>query len=163
MWKLYEYICLAKYFHKNIHMLVCNKKYFYKNNKLKLYFGDRIAIVNNSIFQTWGSSRLLAELVVAQARPLCHIRATGRIWTGGSSRPFSVPPVTTDSLLLQYTFYPSPPVITNSFLQRFLQHVSDSCWAESFLRPSLGELTQLLLLLEAPKAINSSKLGMKNL
>jgi hypothetical protein len=33
-------------------MLVCNKKYFYKNNKLKLYFGDRIAIVNNSIFQT---------------------------------------------------------------------------------------------------------------
>jgi hypothetical protein len=43
MWKLYEYICVAKYFHKNIHILVFNK-YFYKNNKSKLYFEDRVVV-----------------------------------------------------------------------------------------------------------------------
>jgi hypothetical protein len=48
MWKLYGYICLAKYFHKSIHILVFNK-YFYKKKKSKLYFGNRIAVLNHLI------------------------------------------------------------------------------------------------------------------
>jgi hypothetical protein len=35
MCKLHKYICLAKYFHKSVHMLVFNK-YFYKSKKLKV-------------------------------------------------------------------------------------------------------------------------------
>jgi hypothetical protein len=35
-------------------MLVFNK-YFYKNKKSKLYFGDRIAVLNDFIYQTGGS------------------------------------------------------------------------------------------------------------
>jgi hypothetical protein len=35
-------------------MLVFNK-YFYKNKKLKLYFGDRVAVLNDFIYQTRGS------------------------------------------------------------------------------------------------------------
>jgi hypothetical protein len=35
-------------------MLVFNK-YFYKNEKSKLYFGDRVAVLNNFIYQTGGS------------------------------------------------------------------------------------------------------------
>jgi hypothetical protein len=35
-------------------MLVFNK-YFYKNKKLKLYFGDRVAVLNDFIYQTGGS------------------------------------------------------------------------------------------------------------
>jgi hypothetical protein len=35
-------------------MLVFNK-YFYKNKKLKLYFGDRITVINDFIYQTRGS------------------------------------------------------------------------------------------------------------
>jgi hypothetical protein len=38
-------------------MLVVNK-YFYKNNKSKLYFGDRVAVLNDFIYQTGGSSYL---------------------------------------------------------------------------------------------------------
>jgi hypothetical protein len=46
MWKLHEYICLVKYFQIIIHMLVFNN-YFCKNRKSKLYFGDRVAILND--------------------------------------------------------------------------------------------------------------------
>jgi hypothetical protein len=35
-------------------MLVFNK-YFYKNKKSKLYFGDRVAVLNDFIYQTGGS------------------------------------------------------------------------------------------------------------
>jgi hypothetical protein len=35
-------------------MLVFNK-YFHKNKKLKLYFGDRVAVLNDFIYQTGGS------------------------------------------------------------------------------------------------------------
>jgi hypothetical protein len=35
-------------------MLVFNK-YFYNNKKLKLYFRDRVAVLNNFIYQTWGN------------------------------------------------------------------------------------------------------------
>jgi hypothetical protein len=41
-------------------MLVFNK-YFYKNKKSKLYFGDRVAVLNDFIYQTGGST--LANLV----------------------------------------------------------------------------------------------------
>jgi hypothetical protein len=34
-------------------MLVFNR-YFYKNKKLKLYFGDRVAVLNEFIYQTGG-------------------------------------------------------------------------------------------------------------
>jgi hypothetical protein len=37
-------------------MLVFNK-YFYKNKKSKLYFEDRIAVLNDFIYQTGGSIR----------------------------------------------------------------------------------------------------------
>jgi hypothetical protein len=50
MWKLHEYICLEKYFHKSIHILVFNN-YFYKNKKSKLYFRNRVAILNNFLYQ----------------------------------------------------------------------------------------------------------------
>jgi hypothetical protein len=36
-------------------MLTFNK-YFYKNKKSKLYFGDRVAVLNDFIYQTGGSS-----------------------------------------------------------------------------------------------------------
>jgi hypothetical protein len=36
-------------------MLVFNK-YFYKNKKSKLYFGDRITVLNDFIYQTGGST-----------------------------------------------------------------------------------------------------------
>jgi hypothetical protein len=52
--KLYEYICLAKYFHKSIDMLVFNI-YFYKNKKSKLHFGDRVAVLNDLIYAYGGS------------------------------------------------------------------------------------------------------------
>jgi hypothetical protein len=35
-------------------MLVFNN-YFYKNSKSKLYFGDRVAVLNDFIYQTGGS------------------------------------------------------------------------------------------------------------
>jgi hypothetical protein len=35
-------------------MLIFNK-YFYKNKKSKLYFGDRVAVLNDLIYQTGGS------------------------------------------------------------------------------------------------------------
>jgi hypothetical protein len=56
MGKLHEYVCLAKYFHKSIHMFVFNK-YFYKNKKSRLYFGDRVAVLNDLIYQTGGSTK----------------------------------------------------------------------------------------------------------
>jgi hypothetical protein len=39
-------------------MLVFNK-YFYKKKKLKLYFGDRVAVLNDFIYQTGGSTVFL--------------------------------------------------------------------------------------------------------
>jgi hypothetical protein len=38
-------------------MLVFNK-YFYKKKKLKLYFGDCVAVLNDFIYQTGGNSNL---------------------------------------------------------------------------------------------------------
>jgi hypothetical protein len=38
-------------------MLIFNK-YFYKNKKSKLYFGDRVAVLNDFIYQTGGSTML---------------------------------------------------------------------------------------------------------
>jgi hypothetical protein len=37
-----------------MHMLIFNK-YFYKNKKSKLYFGDRVVVINDFIHQTEGS------------------------------------------------------------------------------------------------------------
>jgi hypothetical protein len=37
----------GEYFHKSIHMLGFNK-YFCKNKKSKLYFGDCVAVLNDS-------------------------------------------------------------------------------------------------------------------
>jgi hypothetical protein len=39
-------------------MLIFNK-YFYKSKKSKLYFGDRVAVLNDFIYQTGGSSVLV--------------------------------------------------------------------------------------------------------
>jgi hypothetical protein len=39
-------VSLAKYFRKSIHMLVFSK-YFYKKKKSKLYFRDRVAVLND--------------------------------------------------------------------------------------------------------------------
>jgi hypothetical protein len=39
-------------------MLVFNK-YFYKNKKSKLYVGDRVAVLNDFIYQTGGSTLCL--------------------------------------------------------------------------------------------------------
>jgi hypothetical protein len=61
MWKLHEYICLVKYFHKSIHMSVFNK-YFYKKKKSKLYFGDRVVVLNDFIYQTGGSIYIFRTL-----------------------------------------------------------------------------------------------------
>jgi hypothetical protein len=36
-------------------MLVFNN-YFYKNKKSKLYFGDRVAVLNDFLYQTGGSN-----------------------------------------------------------------------------------------------------------
>jgi hypothetical protein len=38
-------------------MLIFNK-YLYKNKKSKLYFGDRVAVLNDFIYQTGGSTVL---------------------------------------------------------------------------------------------------------
>jgi hypothetical protein len=47
-------------------MLVFNK-YFYKNKKSKLYFGDRVAVLNDFIYQTGGSTyNALLKLVYGQ-------------------------------------------------------------------------------------------------
>jgi hypothetical protein len=43
-------------------MLVFNN-FFYKNKKSKLYFGDRVAVLNDFIYQTGGSTYLLACLL----------------------------------------------------------------------------------------------------
>jgi hypothetical protein len=37
-------------------------KYLYKNKKLKLYFGDRVVVLNDFIYQTRGSTRICASL-----------------------------------------------------------------------------------------------------
>jgi hypothetical protein len=37
-----------------MHILVFNK-YFYKSKMSKLYFGDRVIVLNNFIYQTEGS------------------------------------------------------------------------------------------------------------
>jgi hypothetical protein len=42
-------------------MLVFNK-YFYKKKKSKLYFGDRVAVLNDFIYQTGGSMFLIHTL-----------------------------------------------------------------------------------------------------
>jgi hypothetical protein len=44
-------------------MLVFNK-YFYRKKKSKLYFGDRVAVLNDFIYQT-GGSRVNIYLVLA--------------------------------------------------------------------------------------------------
>jgi hypothetical protein len=41
-------------------MLIFNK-YFYKNKKSKLYFGDRVAVLNDFIYQTGGSMWLAGQ------------------------------------------------------------------------------------------------------
>jgi hypothetical protein len=43
-------------------MLVFNK-YFYKNKKSKLYFGDRVVVLNDFIYQTGGSNWVLQNTV----------------------------------------------------------------------------------------------------
>jgi hypothetical protein len=45
-------------------MLVFNN-YFYKNRTSKLYFGDRVAVLNDFIYQTGGSMAL--EIPTAQS------------------------------------------------------------------------------------------------
>jgi hypothetical protein len=54
MWKLHEQICLAKYFHKSIHMSVFNN-FFYKNKKPKLCFGDGVSVLNDLFYGCGGS------------------------------------------------------------------------------------------------------------
>jgi hypothetical protein len=34
-------------------------KYFYKKKKSKLYFGDRVAVLNDFIYQTGGSKTII--------------------------------------------------------------------------------------------------------
>jgi hypothetical protein len=47
-------------------MLIFNK-YFYKNKKSKLYFGDRVAVINDFIYQTGGS--MLPSII--EFSPMC--------------------------------------------------------------------------------------------
>ena len=49
MWKLYEFICLEKYFHKNIHISLFYK-YFYNNKMSKLCFEDHVVILNDFFY-----------------------------------------------------------------------------------------------------------------
>jgi hypothetical protein len=44
-------------------MLVFNK-YFYKKKKSKLYFGNRVAVLNDFIYQTGGSKYITIILVI---------------------------------------------------------------------------------------------------
>jgi hypothetical protein len=87
MWKLYGYICLAKHFRKSIHMLVFNK-YFYKKKKSKLYFGNRIAVLNHFIWlrlPNWTlSGRLLAFVrrLTAWSDPMCALDRFCCFWDG---------------------------------------------------------------------------------
>jgi adenine/guanine phosphoribosyltransferase-like PRPP-binding protein len=48
-------------------MLVFNK-YFYKNKKSKLYFGDRVAVLDDFIYQTGGSTNAMPEKKKAATR-----------------------------------------------------------------------------------------------
>jgi hypothetical protein len=47
MWKLHEYICLVKYFHKSINICWFLINIFYKNKKSKLYFEDCVVVLSN--------------------------------------------------------------------------------------------------------------------
>jgi hypothetical protein len=42
-------------------LLVFNK-YFYKKKKSKLYFGDRVAVLNDFVYRTGGSMQVAAEM-----------------------------------------------------------------------------------------------------
>ena len=53
---------LKKHFHKNIHISLFNK-YFYKNEQSKLYFKDRVAVLN-VIYFLYEESRDAIEDVV---------------------------------------------------------------------------------------------------
>ena len=64
---MYRFV-LKKYFHKNIHIALFNK-YFYRNKKSKLYFGDRVAVLNDFLYECGGSTcRMLHELSLCLVR-----------------------------------------------------------------------------------------------
>jgi hypothetical protein len=46
-------------------MLIFNK-YFYKNKKSKLYFEDHVAVLNDFIYQTGGSTTIVLVEVVTR-------------------------------------------------------------------------------------------------
>jgi hypothetical protein len=77
IWKLYEYICLAKYFYKSIHMLFFNT-YFYKNKKSKLHFGDRVAVLNDLIYGYGGSILVMTKYGVLFSNKL----SVFQLWHG---------------------------------------------------------------------------------
>jgi hypothetical protein len=62
-------------------MLVCNK-YFYKKKKSKLYFGDRVAVLNDFIYQTGGSiNTKLTQIYKAYSHYLEEVRPEHkRVW-----------------------------------------------------------------------------------
>jgi hypothetical protein len=53
---------LRNTFYKSIHLLASNK-YFYKNKKSKLYFGDRVAVLNDMFYEYGGSPVFCARLM----------------------------------------------------------------------------------------------------
>jgi hypothetical protein len=53
-------------------MLVFNK-YFYKNKKSKLYVGDRVAVLNDFIYQTGGSTVYIIAAACRQASNILPI------------------------------------------------------------------------------------------
>jgi hypothetical protein len=54
-------------------------KYFYKKKKSKLYFGERVAVLNDFIYQNGGSILFRSE--AANARPTVN-------WSFGAACPY---------------------------------------------------------------------------
>jgi hypothetical protein len=91
-------------------MLIFNK-YFYKNKKSKLYFGDRVAVLNDFIYQTGGSidsmgrvwvGSVLMQAVASAARSMIHSFGSSLVAANDKSQTPTRIPVAPNSL-------PHPP------------------------------------------------------
>jgi hypothetical protein len=71
-------------------MLVFNN-YFYKNRKSKLYFGDRVAVLNDFIYQTGGSIGLYFEISRLPPPPASQRHALSSAGDASSPSPASRP------------------------------------------------------------------------
>jgi hypothetical protein len=78
---------------KIIHMLVLNN-YFYKNRTSKLYFGDRVTVLNDFIYQTRGSR---PEALAQHVSPLSAAKPAS-CWTSNCCHELFFPAMNLDYL-----------------------------------------------------------------